>query len=80
MTARVSYVEAERASEEVRGAYEKVKAATGRVSNLVRILAHFPRGMMGTMGLLSSLREGELDPKLRELAYLKTSRLNGCHY
>ena len=78
--ARVSYVEAERAPADVKATYEKVQAARGSVPNFLKILAHYPKGMQAAMGLMGAAREGKLDPKLRELAYLKTSRINGCHY
>lgn len=78
--ARISYVEADKAPADVKATYDKMQAATGRVSNLMKILAHYPKGMQGVLSLVVGMREGKLDPKLRELAYLKASRLNGCHY
>ncbi len=78
--ARLSYVEPDRAPAEVKAVYAKVQAATGRVPNLLKLLAHYPKGMQAAMGLMGAAREGKLDPKLRELAYLRTSKINGCHY
>ncbi len=78
--ARVSYVEADRAPAEVKAAYDKVQAATGRIPNFLKIPAHYPKGMQAFLPLNAGLREGKLDPKLRELGYLKASRINGCHY
>ena len=78
--ARLSYVEADKAPPEVKATYDKVQAATGRVPNFLKLLAHFPKGMQAAMGLMGAAREGKLDPKLRELAYLKVSKINGCHY
>ncbi len=78
--ARVSYVEPDQAPPDVKAAYEKMKAARGWVSNFVKILAHYPKGMHVAVGMLGGLREGKLDPKLRQLAYIKASRINGCHY
>ncbi len=78
--ARLSYVEPDRAPAEVKATYDKVQAAAGRVPNFLKILAHFPKGMQTFLPLNAALREGKLDPKLRELAYLKASRINGCHY
>ncbi len=77
---RLSYVEADAAPPDVKASYEKMKAARGWVSNFVKILAHFPKGMHAAVGMLGGLREGKLDPKLRQLAYIKASRINGCHY
>lgn len=78
--ARIPYVDRERAPEEVRLIYDKVQAATGRVPNMVRLLAHFPKGLAAFLPFSGALREGKLDPKLRELGYLKASEVNGCHY
>jgi len=78
--ARLPYVEPNQAPPDVKATYDKVQAATGRVPNFLKILAHFPKGMQAAMGLTGVAREGKLDPKLRELAYLKVSKINGCHY
>ncbi len=78
--ARLPYVEPDTAPAEVKAAYEKARAATGRISNFMKLLAHFPPGMQAAMALMGAAREGKLDPKLRELAYLKVSKINGCHY
>ena len=78
--ARVSDVEKDQAPDEVRLIYDKVQAAAGRVPNMVRLLAHFPKGLASFLPFSGALREGKLDPKLRELGYLKASQVNGCHY
>ncbi len=51
----------------------------GVVLNFFRTLAYAPRVLQATLALDESLSH-ELEPKLRELAYIKTSQLNGCHY
>ena len=80
MSARVSLVDPATAPVEVKAFFEKAQAKAGHLDELVQILAHFPGGMMSIARLMTSLGEGRLDRKLRHLAYLKTSRINGCEY
>jgi alkylhydroperoxidase family enzyme len=77
---RLSYVEADAAPPDVKATYEKLQAAQGRVSNFMKILAHHPKGLEAVAGMFGGVRAGKLDPKLRQLAYLAASRINGCHY
>src|SRR6185312_12523427 len=44
-----------------------------------RSMAHAPDVLQATLALNQAI-QGDLDPKLRELAYLKTSQLNQCKY
>lgn len=78
--ARVPYLDREQVPPEIQEVYDTMQKTVGRVPNFHRILAHFPKGLRGYLGLGGALRETKLDPKLRELAYLKTSRLNRCDY
>ncbi len=78
--ARLPYVEADRSPAKVPSTYEKVQPAAGRVPNFLKVLAHFPKGMQGFLLVNGVLREGTLDPRPRELAHLKASRIDGCHY
>ncbi len=48
--------------------------------NLFRAMAHNPAVLQGFLALNGSLQKFQLDPKLRELAYLKASTINGCDY
>ncbi len=78
--ARVPYLDREQVPPEIQEVYDTMQKTVGRVGNFYRVLAHFPKGLRGYLGLGGALRETKLDPKLRELAYLKTSRLNRCDY
>ena len=78
--ARVPYLERDHVSAEVQGAYDILTSALGRVLNSFKVLAHVPKAVTGLVGLGSALRGTRLDPKLRELAYLKTSQVNNCRY
>ncbi len=78
--ARVPYVERTQAPEEVAAVYEAAERSMGHVPNFYKLLAHSPKVCVGYAGMSGALKAARLDPKLRELAYLKTSQLNGCHY
>ena len=80
MAAGVSYVEAEAALPEVRGIYQRLRQATGRVLNFYRLLAHHPPSLATFAQWYPSLRDGPLDAGLRELAYVRASELNRCRY
>lgn len=78
--ARVPDVEPDGAPEDVARVFASVRQRAGRVLNFFKGLAHFPAGLAAAESLLGALRTATLDPKLRELAYLEASRLNGCRY
>lgn len=78
--ARVPYLEREQLPAELQTVYDTIQKTMGRVPNFLKVLAHSPKVLTGYLGLGGALRETRLDPKLRELAYLKTSQLNRCHY
>ena len=59
--------------------FEKLHAKLKMVPNIFRTMAHAPEVLDATLTFNGSFQSG-LDPKLRELAYLKTSLINECHY
>ncbi len=59
--------------------FEKLRAKLKMVPNIFRTMAHAPEVLDATLTVNASFQSG-LDPKLRELAYLKASLLNECHY
>jgi uncharacterized peroxidase-related enzyme len=78
--ALVSYVANEGATETVRPIFEGLEKKLGAVPNVFRAMAHSPEMLQGFLALNSTLPKTKLDGKLRELAYIKTSELNGCDY
>jgi alkylhydroperoxidase family enzyme len=74
--------------EEARGAVKDVFDASnellGRTANLLRILAHSPYVARWFLPLVSAVRQpaaGAVSAaRLRNLAVLKTSTVNGCRY
>ena len=67
------------ASEAVKPIFKDLQAKLGKVLNIFRTMAHAPDVLRATLAMNQSIQT-ELDPKLRELAYLKTTQLNDCNY
>jgi alkylhydroperoxidase family enzyme len=67
------------ATEQARALFQKVQAKLGMVPNIWRTMGHAPAVLEASLGLNSAIQH-DLDPKLRELAYLKTTLINGCEY
>jgi len=75
--ARVSLVQMEDASPEVREIYEqKLK---GKPGNSQKALAHRPEMLKNFLGFYASVGRS-LERKLYELLYIRVSIINGCNY
>ena len=59
--------------------FQQIQSQFGMVPNIFRTMGHAPEVLRATLALEQASTR-DLAPKLRELAYLKTSQLNGCHY
>ncbi|HEY6768298.1 MAG TPA: carboxymuconolactone decarboxylase family protein [Candidatus Sulfotelmatobacter sp.] len=75
--ARISLIEAEAASPEVKEIYEKT--LRGKPGNAQKALAHRPEMLKNFLTFYGSVGRS-LDRKLYELIYLRVSLINGCHY
>ena len=80
MAARLPYLDREQVPPDVQAVYDKMKKARGRVLNTFRLKAHHARSVAPVVAFYGTLREGALDLKLRQLAYVKASQINGCNY
>jgi uncharacterized peroxidase-related enzyme len=78
--ALVSYVTDQDAGEKVKAVFEGMEKKIGAVPNVFRAMAHNPEMLEAFLALNATLPKTKLDGKLRELAYIKTSELNGCDY
>lgn len=78
MSARLPYVDTPPV--ELAPVYEEMNRATGRVLNITKLMAHHPPTVPAFQAWYRTTREGPLDLKLRQLAYVKTSQLNRCEY
>lgn len=74
---RISLVEPENATPEVKEIYEKT--LRGKPGNAQKVLAHRPEMLKNFLGFYGSAG-GSLDKKLYELIYIRVSMINGCRY
>jgi AhpD family alkylhydroperoxidase len=75
--ARISLIEPEQASPEVKETYDsKLK---GKPGSIQKALAHRPAMLGSFLGFYASVGRS-LDRKLYEAVYLQTSLINGCQY
>lgn len=63
---------------DARASLERLHAKLGQVPNMYRTMAHAPGVLDAGVAMARAIRT-ELDPKLRELAYLKVVQLTDCH-
>jgi len=67
------------ATEPAQKLFQGIQGKLGMVLNIFRTLGHAPDVLQATLAFDKAIQQG-LDPKLRELAYLKASQVNGCEY
>lgn len=79
--ARIPYVEKENASPEIKAIYEQLEKKFGLVPNVIKAMANSPTLLQGFMPFLGAvLGPSAVDPALKELAILTTTKINGCSY
>jgi alkylhydroperoxidase family enzyme len=84
MTQRLRAIGDQEATGAVKDLFDASNQLLGRTANLLRILAHTPHVARWFLPLVAAVRQpeaGALSPaRLRNLAVLKTSVINGCRY
>ena len=84
MTQRIRGITDDEARGPVKEIFEGSNRLLGRVANLQRILAHSPHVARWFLPLVAAVRQpcagAVSDVRLRNLAVLKTSTVNGCRY
>jgi hypothetical protein len=84
MTQRIRGISDDEASGPAKELFEASNQMLGRTANLMRILAHSPYLARWTLPFIAAVRQPNAgavsDVRLRNLAVLKTSTLNGCKY
>jgi uncharacterized peroxidase-related enzyme len=78
--ALVSYVPTSETADSIRTRFENIEKKGHDVPNFLRTLAHNPEIFEGFLALNGALNRTQLDPKLRELAYIRASEVNACGY
>lgn len=78
---RIPLIDRDDATPEVRALYDRMEGLGFSLLNVFRLWANNPRAAAGFLGLAEALYdEPALSPRYRELAYLRASQLNSCHY
>ena len=84
MAQRLRGLTDDEASGPAKEVFEASNELLGRTANLLRVLAHSPYVARWFLPLVAAVRQpdaGAVSPaRLRNLAVLKTSTLNGCRY
>jgi alkylhydroperoxidase family enzyme len=84
MSQRLRGISDEEATGLVKEIFDSSNQLLGRTANLVRILAHSPYLARWFLPFVAAVRQPNAgavsDVRLRNLAVLKTSTINGCHY
>ena len=78
--ARLRYVEKESASPEQERILSQLTQKSGKIANIWKLWSQSPQTLEAFLPFNKSLSKGTLDPKLRELAYVKASQINDCAY
>jgi alkylhydroperoxidase family enzyme len=78
---RIALIEKDSAPDVVRRVYDGLEHAGRPVGNFYKVLAHKPEVLRSFLQLFNAvMTEGALSVKLKELAYLRVSIINGCAY
>jgi AhpD family alkylhydroperoxidase len=80
MSARLTAIDPNGASDEVNRLLGQTRHRYGVVPNMVRTMALSPAVLRGFAGLLTSLTEGRLTARLREQIALAVADANRCQY
>lgn len=79
--AAINPVPRERAAAEVAELFDKLIQGNGFMPNFFGIMAHRPQALNAFVPLYATvINKGTVEPRYKELAYLKTSTINGCQY
>ena len=77
---QISPVEREAAPEELRPTYDAIAKKFGAMLNFFKTMVHSPPLLPAFLGLNATQGKSALSPRLRELAFLRVSAINGCEY
>ncbi len=84
MTQRIRGITDEAAVGPAKDLFEASNKMLGRTANLMRILSHSPYVARWILPFIAAVRQPNAgavsDVRLRNLAVLKTSTVNDCHY
>jgi alkylhydroperoxidase family enzyme len=78
--ARIPLIEPEKAAPEIRVLYDEIREAGMSIFNVMKMFANNANCLAALVNFLHALygENSKLNPRLRELAYLRASQLNSC--
>lgn len=78
---RIPLIEPDQAPAAVQDVYARLAADRLDVLNVMKVFAHDPPFLDGFAVMIEALYSDPLiEPRHRELAWLRTSQVNDCHY
>lgn len=79
---RIPLIEPEDASDKVNTIYGEVEEIGFPIFNVMKLFGNDVGFLEGFVTMIRSLyaEDSPLDPRYRELAWLRASQLNACHY
>jgi len=81
MTTSVAPLPKDKAASELHVTYDALSKKFGKIPNIFGLMAYRPEVLEKFLPLYSAIMEsGTLEPRYKELAYLKTSQIHGCEY
>jgi len=84
VTQRIRSISDEEATGPVKDLFDASNRMLGRIANLQRILAHSPQVARWFLPFVAAVRQPRAgavsEVRLRNLAVIKTSTINGCRY
>jgi alkylhydroperoxidase family enzyme len=79
--ARIPLVEAEGASDAIRATYARLEGLGFPLLNVMKLFGNDANILRGFAEIALALYDKpRLSPRYRELAYLRASQVNACHY
>ena len=71
----------DKVASEIHATYDALTKKFGKIPNIFGLMAYRPEVLEKFLPFYSAVMEGgTLEPRFKELAYLKTSMINGCEY
>ena len=78
---RIPLVERENGDAEVQQLFDRLEGMGFPLFNVFKLWANNPKAARGLLNIAEALYEsGALSARYRELAYLRASQVNSCHY
>ncbi|HVN90802.1 MAG TPA: carboxymuconolactone decarboxylase family protein [Candidatus Binataceae bacterium] len=79
---RIPLVEPENASPEVKALYDTIQKEGFPVFNVMKMFANNAGCLQALVSFMHGIysSSAKLSPRMRELAYLRASQINSCHY